>query len=105
MTLREFIGSGLPPAPETPALRRLRRVTVAACLAGAVLLTVSRALDNKPVALALLAAVTGFAGLVSVAALVRRKVRHDLDYWTPARVAFHKDAADTSPPDRQVEVQ
>jgi hypothetical protein len=80
-------------------------VTVATCLAGAVLLLVAREIGNKPVALALVAVIVGLAGLISLALLVCRKVRHDLDYWTPARVAFHKDAAHTPPPDRPIEVQ
>jgi hypothetical protein len=105
MTLRQFLGSGLPPAPETPAIRRLRMATVATCLSGAVLLFTARALGNKPIALGLLAAVMALVGLVSIALLMRRKIRHDLDYWTPARVAFHKDAARTPPPDRPIEVQ
>jgi membrane protein YdbS with pleckstrin-like domain len=105
MTYREFIRSGLPPAPETPALRQLRMVTAATCLAGAVLLFGARAMGNKPVALALVAAIVALAGLISLVLLVHRKVRHDLDYWTPARVAFHNHVAHTPPPDRPIEVQ
>lgn len=86
MTYREFINSALPPAPEYPALRRLRVITAALCLTSAILLGLSRANGN---ALPWLSVVSVFISIFSLGLLVhlfRRKMRHDLDYWTMDRV-------------------
>lgn len=90
MTYREFIRSALPPAPEPPALGRFRHLTAGGCLLAASLLGTARALDNQPAVLAVLAFLVGIAAFVALVALIRRKVRHDLDYWTPERVRLHR---------------
>lgn len=102
MTYREFIRSGLPPAPEPPALRRFRLRTAGSCLLAAILLGTARALDNQPPMLAVIAFFIGISAFAALVVLFRRKVRHDLDYWTPERVCLHRAFPDVCPPDRPV---
>lgn len=100
MTLREFIGSGLPPAPETPALRRFRLTTAVACFVAAILVFAARALGNHPLWLASLASLVATGALVSLLVLIVRKGRHDLGHWTPERVALHHFVVSAEHPDR-----
>ena len=100
MTYREFIRSGLPPAPEPAGLRRLRRLTMIASFAAALALIVVRSLDNRLLELGLMSLVGALVALSMLVVFLRHKVRHDLDYWTPERVALHQFAADIAPPDR-----
>jgi O-antigen/teichoic acid export membrane protein len=100
MTLREFIGSGLPPAPETPALRRFRLTTAAGCFLAALLVCATRAAGNRPLWFATLASLVATVALAALLVLIVRKVRHDLRHWTPERVALHHFAVSIEHPDR-----
>lgn len=93
MTYREFIRSGLPPAPEPPALRKLRLLTMAACFSSALSLVIARALDNQPPFMAVVSLLGGVIALSMLAVFARRKFRHDLGYWTPDRVALDRGEA------------
>lgn len=93
MTYREFIRSGLPPAPEPDDLKKLRRLTMVACFSSALALFIARSVDNQ---LPLLAVVSLLGGVVALSMLVvfaRRKFRHDLGFWTPDRVALFRGDA------------
>lgn len=114
MTYREFIRSGLPPAPEPPELKRLRHLTMVACFSAALSLIVARSFDNQPPALAVISLIGAFVALAMLVVFGRRKFRHDLAYWTPGKVALHRGepippfddeaaqlvGADLAPPDR-----
>ncbi len=100
MTLREFIGSGLPPAPEAAAMRRFRLTTAGACFAAGVLVFAARAMGNHPLWFAALASFVASGALVALLVLMVRKIRHDLRYWTPERVALHHCAVTVEHPDR-----
>lgn len=89
MTYRELIKSALPPAPEYPALRRLRFTTAALCLSSAIAIGTARAIDNSSPWFTLFSFALGIFSLGLLVHLFRRKVRHDLDYWTPERVEQH----------------
>lgn len=100
MTLREFIGSGLPPAPETPALRRFRLTTAVGCFVAAILVFAARAMGNHPLWFASLASLFAAVALIALLVLIARKVRHDLGHWTPERVALHHFVVSVEHPDR-----
>lgn len=100
MTYREFIRSGLPPAHEPLPLRRFRHRTCASCLTAAILMAASRAIDNQQPILAGVAFLVSIWAFGSLVVLFRRKVRHDLDYWTPERVRLYRAFPDVCPPDR-----
>lgn len=89
MTYREFIKSALPPAPEDPALRRLRFTTAALCLVSAILLGLVRGMNDVMPWLSVFAVVLSLFSFALLVRLFVRKVRHDLDYWTPERVEQH----------------
>jgi hypothetical protein len=100
MTLREFIGSGLPPAPETSALRRFRLTTAVGCFVAAILVFTARAMGNHPLWFAGLASVFAAVALAALLVLIVRKVRHDLKHWTPERVTVHHFVNSIEHPDR-----
>ena len=100
MTYREFIRSGLPPAPEPAGLRRLRRLTMIASFSAALALIVARSLDNRPVELAVMSFIAALVAMAMLVVFLRHKVRHDIGYWTPERVALHHFAVDIAPPER-----
>lgn len=93
MTYREFIRSGLPPAPEPDDLKMLRRLTMVACFSSALALFIARSFDNQPPLLAVVSLVGGVLALSMLVVFARRKFRHDLAYWTPDRVAIHRGEA------------
>jgi len=93
MTYREFVRSGLPPAPEPAELQKLRRLTMVACFSSALALVVARSFDNQPPLLAVLSIGGGIAALTMLVIFGRCKFRHDLAYWTPDRVALHRGEA------------
>lgn len=93
MTYREFIRSGLPPAPEPDDLKMLRRLTMVACFSSALALFIARSFDNQPPFLAVVSLVGGVLALSMLVVFARRKFRHDLAYWTPDRVAIHRGEA------------
>lgn len=90
MTYREFIRSGLPPAPEPDDLKMLRRLTMFACFSSALALFIARSFDNQPPLLAVVSLLGGVVALSMLVVFARRKFRHDLSYWTPDRVAIHR---------------
>lgn len=92
MTLREYIGSGLPPAPEDTALRRLRLTTALWNTVAAGLFLVARLRSDEPFWLLPLATLLILIGLPMIILLFVRRVRCDLGHWTPDRVAGHKSA-------------
>ena len=92
MTLREFIGSGLPPAPEGAAMRRLRLTTALWNLTAASLFLVARLGSHEPIWLLPVSMLLILIGLPMMILLLVRRVRSDLAYWTPDRVALHKSA-------------
>lgn len=92
MTLREYIGSGLPPAPEDTALRRLRLTTAFWNMTATGLFVLARLRTDEPFWLLPLAMLLILIGLPMIILLFVRRVRCDLDYWTPDRVALHKSA-------------
>lgn len=102
MTYREFIASALPPAPETAALRRLRVTAAVSCLVSAALVFGSMLLGNDPLWFAGLSHLLAFAGLGILVVFIVRKVRHDLGYWTPERVEFHRFVKSAAHPDRPI---
>lgn len=93
MTYREFIRSGLPPAPEPDDLKMLRRLTMVACFSSALALFIARSFDNQPPLLAVVSLLGGVVALSMLVVFARRKFRHDLIYWTPDRVAIHRGEA------------
>lgn len=93
MTYREFIRSGLPPAPEPDDLKKLRRLTMVACFSSALALFIARSFDNQPPLLAVVSLLGGVVALSMLVVFARRKFRHDLGHWTPDRVALHRGEA------------
>jgi hypothetical protein len=93
MTYREFIRSGLPPAPEPDDLKKLRRLTMVACFSSALALFIARSFDNQPPLLAVVSLVGGVVALSMLVVFARLKFCHDLAYWTPDRVAVHRGEA------------
>jgi hypothetical protein len=86
MTYREFFKFAVPPAPEHPALFRLRASAAGLCLVSAIVLGFLRAIGNPLPTLSAGAVFLSYSSFAVLVYLFVRKVRHDVDYWTPERV-------------------
>ena len=89
MSLIDHIRSELPPAPETHALRRLRRRASAMCGVSAVLVFGIRWIAALSIYAVGLVGVCLMTSLVLLALLAHRKSRHAETYWTDERVRRH----------------
>lgn len=90
MSLWEAFRAARPPAPETPGLKRLRRVAALLCLASALLIIVLRSVGAVSLLFLAVIVLTSFAAILSTALLFRRKARREAEYWTADRIEAHR---------------
>ena len=94
MTIADFMRAAVPPAPETPLLRRLRQWTTALTLLAGVFsgAVAFYGVSYEAVVLALPVLLLGAFG--SNIAYWRLKKRREDAYWTPRRIDAHFLARD-----------
>jgi hypothetical protein len=104
MTLCQLISSGLHAAPETPALRRFSIVAAVITAFAAFLFLIatvfmgnSLLLLNNVILFAVTAAVCWMLYLYAF-------LKANLDWWTPARIAAHRQSSDALTTDQTADM-